>query len=140
MVFLLFAVHSSCAEEPPKDRAKSSAQPATGGIFRIGEMAQAAGDLRKAGEAFERFANSLDGLGGVIAESLATMSSEFDPFGYKTAFRTVGQQAETIQQQHNTIQALQEREIERLRSETRKLKRKLQKLRQRKTAPNRDSK
>ncbi len=67
------------------------------------------------------------------------MSSEFDPFGYKTAFRTVGQQAEMIQQQRKIIQALQEREIERLQSQNRKLKKELQKLRQRKKSRNGDS-
>ena len=86
-------------------------------------MAQAAADLRKAGEAFERFANSADGLVDAIAKSLATMSSEFDPFGYKTAFRTVSKQSEMLQQQRDIIQALQEREIKRLRNENRRLKR-----------------
>ncbi len=140
IVFLLFPANSSFAEEPPRDPAKSSVQSTATGLFRIGEMAQAAADLRKAGEAFERFANSPDGLVGIIAKSLATMSSEFDPFGYKTAFRTVGQQAEMIQQQRKVIQALQEQEIERLKSENRELKRKLQKVRQRKRARNGDSK
>jgi len=139
MILLLFPVNSSFAEEPPQDPAKSSVQSAANDLFRIGEMAQAAADLRKAGEAFERFANSPDGLVGIIAKSLATMSSEFDPFGYKTAFRTVGQQAKMIQQQGKIIHALQEREIERLRSENRELKRALQKLRQRERARNGDS-
>jgi hypothetical protein len=140
MILLLFPVNSLCAEEPRRDMAKSSVQSAANALFRIGEMAEAAADLRKAAEALERFANSPGGLVGRIAKSLATMSSEFDPFGYKTAFRTVGQQAEMIQQQRKIIQALQEREIERLQSQNRKLKKELQKLRQRKESRNGDSK
>jgi len=137
IVLLLLPVHITCAEEPPQDPAKPSvlsALSAANNLFRNGDMAQAAGDLRKAGEAFERFANTAEGLVETIAESLATMSSEFDPFGYKTAFRTVGQQTEMIQKQGKIIQALQEREIERLRKENRKLKKEFQKQRQRKRA------
>ena len=137
MVLLLLPIHRSCAEEPPRDPATPSvlsALSAANNLFRNGDMAQAAADLRKAGEAFERFANSADGLVETITESLATMSSEFDPFGYKTAFRTVGQQAEMIQQQGKIIQALQEQEIKRLRNENRKLKRESKKHRQRKIA------
>jgi hypothetical protein len=93
-------------------------------------MAQAVADLRKAGDSFEGVTKSLDGLVGTIAKSLATMSSEFDPFGYKTAFRTLGRQAEMIQQQQQIIQALQEREIERLRGENRNLRKELQQSRQ----------
>ena len=94
-------------------------------------MAQAAADLRNAGEAFERFATSLSGSAETIANSLATMSSEFDPFGYKTAFRTLGQQTAMLQQQRETIQSLQDREIERLQNENTRLRREIRKLRQR---------
>jgi hypothetical protein len=59
------------------------------------------------------------------------MSSEFDPFGYKTAFRTIGHQAEMLQAERKIIQALQEREIERLRSENSRLRKEIQKLRKR---------
>ena len=59
------------------------------------------------------------------------MSSEFDPFGYKTAFRTLGQQTAMLQQQRETIQVLQEREIERLQNDNTRLRRKIRKLRQR---------
>jgi len=139
MILLSFSVHNSYAEEPPREPAKPSVQFAANGFFRIGEMAQAAADLRSACEALERFANSPNGLVESVAKSLARMSSEFDPFGYKTAFRTVGRQAEMIQQQRKIIRALQEREIERLRSENRDLKRELQELRQRKRSRNGDS-
>ncbi len=140
VVLLLFPAHSLCAEEPPRDMENSSVQSAASDLFRIGEMAEVAADLRKAAEALERFAESSNGMVETIAKSLATMSSEFDPFGYKTAFHTVGQQAEMIQQQRKIIQALQEREIERLRSENRELKREIQKLRQRKRSRNGGSK
>ena len=102
-------------------------------------MAQAAADLRNAGEAFERFATSLGGAAETIATSLATMSSEFDPFGYKTAFRTLGQQNVMLQQQSETIRSLQDREIERLQSENARLRKKIQKLRQGDTSHGGDS-
>ena len=139
LIFLLSLVSRSGAGESPREPVKVSLPAAAGDLFRIGEMAQAAADLRKAGESFEGVAKSLDGLAGLvetIAKSLATMSSEFDPFGYKTAFRTVGQQAEIIQQQQELIHSLQEREIERLRSENRNLKKELQRLRQSKGTRN----
>lgn len=128
MILLLSSVDGACAAQTDGESAESPARSAAGGLFG-GGMAQAAEDLRKAGEAFERFANALNGPAEVIAKSLATMSSEFDPFGYKTAFRTVGRQTEIIQQQNKIINAMQEREIERLRRENRRLKRELQNVR-----------
>jgi hypothetical protein len=129
MALLCLPVHSSCAEERLEEPAKSSARAAATSLFQIGEIAQGAADLRKAGEAFERFAKSANGTVEIIAKSLAAMSSEFDPFGYKTAFRTIGRQAEIIQQQSKAIQTLQDREIERLRRENHNLKRQLRALR-----------
>jgi len=129
ILLVLIPLDRSCAEEPP--RGAANAPTAGDGLFRVGEMVQAASDLRKAGEAFERFANSLDRFAESIAQSLAIMSSEFDPFGYKTAFRTVSRQAEMLKQQRDIIHSLQEREIDRLRSENRQLRRTLRKLRQR---------
>ena len=85
---------TSAAELP-----KKPATPKVSDLLRIGEMAQAAADLRKAGEAFERLGDAMGGIAEKIAQSLAAMSSEFDPFGYKTAFRTIAQQNEFIQQQ-----------------------------------------
>jgi hypothetical protein len=115
------------AQEPKKPPASS----APSDLFRVGDMAQAASDLRKAGEAFERFGNSLDGIAGKVSESLATMSSEFDPFGYKTAFRTIGQQMVVIQQQNEIIRELQEQETKRLRNENKSLKKRLRKRKSR---------
>lgn len=91
---------------------------AAGELLRLGSgLGRAPTDLRVAGEAAERAAGLLAGPLDSIAQALATMSSEFDPFGYKTAFRTIGQQAEIIERQQATIQELQEREILRLREE-----------------------
>ena len=128
---LLFLPNRSCAEEPSREQAKVSTTPPGNPLFRLDDMAQAAADLRNAGEAFERFATSLGGSAETIAESLATMSSEFDPFGYKTAFRTLGQQTAMLQQQRETIQVLQERELERLQNDNTRLRRKIRKLRRR---------
>ena len=129
LVLLLIPLNRLCAEELPRNPTKASS--AQDSLFRIGELAQAAADLRKAGEAFERFAILLDSLAESIAKSLATMSSEFDPFGYKTAFRTIGRQTEMLQAQRDIIQAFQQREIDRLQSENRELRRELEKLRKR---------
>ncbi len=54
MILLLFPVNSLCAEEPPRDMANSSVQSAANALFRIGEMAEPAADLRKAAEALAR--------------------------------------------------------------------------------------
>ncbi|MCH8149157.1 MAG: hypothetical protein IH987_14435 [Planctomycetes bacterium] len=89
---------------------------------------KAAEYVRKAGEAFERFGGSLGGL----ADALATMSREFDPLGYKTAFRALGRQTEIIKQQSEIIQAFQAREIERLRNENQQLRERLGRIEQRK--------
>lgn len=110
------------ADDPPKEPAKSS----TNDPFGIGGMAQAASDMRQAGEAFERFGKSLGGIAGTIAEALATMSSEFDPFGYKTGFRTIGRQTEIIQEKDELIRELLEREVERLKIDNENLREQLQ--------------
>lgn len=105
-------------------------QPAPSSLVPgLGGMAQAATDLRKAGEAFERFALSMEGLGETVAASMAIMSSEFDPFGYKTAFRTLGEQAEMLRQQRDTIQELQQREIDRLRKQSKRLRKRMKRRR-----------
>lgn len=129
-VFLLIPFSHSDAQESPASPAESASAPSS--LFRLTGMAQSAGDLRKAGEAFERFAKSLDRLTASLGKSLATMSSEFDPFGFKTGFRTVGRQSEMLREQGDIIQALQQREIDRLQLENKSLRRDLMKLRKRK--------
>jgi len=135
LISLLLVVRSLSADEPlfPEEpKAESAESPGAAeakNSFGVNDVAQAAADLRKAGEAFERCADSLSQTAESIAASLATMSSEFDPFGYKTAFRTLGEQSEMLRQQREIIQALQEREIHRLRRENQALKKEVQKLR-----------
>ena len=116
------------AQVPPKDAPSSDPKGKLVNVFGGGDMAQAAADLRKAGEAFARFGDSLEAISSTIAEAIvqssehhAIMSRAFDPFGFKTAFRTIGQQNETIQ-------ALHKAETERLRKECEELKRKLGRL------------
>ncbi len=94
-------------------------------MFGVGEMVQAAGDFRKAAEALERFGGMLEGivskLSDGLAESsrnLAAMSDSFDPFGFKTAFKIIGEQGQTIVR-------LQKAEIRRLRKECRQGKKRL---------------
>lgn len=133
LVLVLLIVNTASAAQAPEESANSPASTKSNSLLRIGEMAQAAADLRKAAESFERLADTLDGMVQIIAESLARMSSEFDPFGYKTAFRTLGQQTEIIQQQSELIRELQEREIERLQSENQTLRKQLEQTRRRVT-------
>ena len=125
LVFLLLASKASLADEPAK---KPSPLSAVRDLLNVSELVKAAEDVRKAGEAFERFGGSLGGL----ADALATMSREFDPLGYKTAFRTLGRQTEIIKQQSEIIQAFQAREIERLRNENQQLRERLGRIEQRK--------
>ena len=136
MVLLLIPLSHCDAQEPPESPAESASAPSS--LFRLTGMAQSAGDLRKAGEAFERFAKSLDRLTASLGKSLATMSSEFDPFGFKTGFRTIGRQSEMLREQSDIIQSLQQREIDRLQRENQELRRDVQKLRERKRKRNRN--
>ena len=129
LICFSLGIRALSAQEETEQPANSAAPSGLSGLLDVGKMAQAASDLRKAGEAFEKFGISLDGISGKLAAALATMSSEFDPFGYKTAFRTIGQQTEIIQQQNEIIRELQEREIERLRNENKSLKKQLRKRR-----------
>jgi hypothetical protein len=91
----------------------------------VGDMVQAAGDFRKAAEALERFGGMLKGIVSTLSEGLeessrnhAVMSDSFDPFGFKTAFKTIREQGQTIQR-------LQKAEIRRLRKECREMKKRL---------------
>ena len=105
----------------------------------LGNMAEAAKDLRGAGEAFERVAKIAERIAEPVAAALASISSEFDPFGYKTAFRLVGEQSEMLQRQRDTIRELQEREILRLESQAKKLKKRLKNQRKKRQAKSKRS-
>lgn len=117
VLFVSGAVPRARGEEAPEPTPPSRAGSAA--ILKFGQMAQAASDLNQAGQAFDRFGDSLE----VLAQSLADMSRGFDPFGYKTAFETIGQQNEIIQEQQQLIRELQQREIERLQLELERLRR-----------------
>ena len=94
-------------------------------MFGVGDMVQAAGDFRKAAEGLERFGGMLEGIVSTLSKGLlessrnhAAMSDSFDPFGFKTAFKTIREQGQTIQR-------LQKAEIRRLRKECRQSKKRL---------------
>ena len=129
---LLALLNRVFAEEPLREPARQSAPIAGISFSHIGAMAQAASDLRNAADTCVRLASALAGPAETIANSLATMSSEFDPFGYKTAFRTIRHQSEMLQQQREIIHRLQEREIQRLRMENERLKKEAKSMRKNK--------
>jgi hypothetical protein len=98
-------------------------------FLRIGELSKSAADLRAASESAERLGESAGGIAEHIAASLARMSSEFDPFGYKTAFRTLNQQANSMMQLQAKIELLQNREMQRVKAENRKLRKAIREMR-----------
>ena len=57
-----FLFFQSALAQAPKDSSKSGSQTNLLDLFRAGDMVQAAADLRKAGESFERFGKSLEVL------------------------------------------------------------------------------
>lgn len=102
--------------EPAKPQTTEPKAPASD-LFGLEGAAKAAGDLRQAGDSFDRVANVLKDLVPPVMDSLAEMSRGFDPFGYKAAFQTIAQQNETIQRQQETIQELLRADIARLQRE-----------------------
>ncbi len=126
VVGMALLVNPALAQEPPKDTSAGNSKANLFSIPGVGDMVQAAGDLRKAGEAFERFGESLRRIASTIAQGLvessknhAIMSGAFDPFGFKTAFAT-------IREQNRTIQALHKAETRSLKKECRRLKKKIE--------------
>ena len=104
------------------------AGPGSGGVWGglLGsDWGQAAADLRAASESAERWVLPLAGTIESIAESMARMSSGFDPFGYQASAATMTRQAEIIAEQQRTIDRLREAEIRRLRAENRRLRQRL---------------
>ena len=94
------------------------------GSSGAGDLLQGMSDLRKAAEASQKSLELLERImpaGGElllgVTENISRLSSEFDPFGYKTAFRTLQDQNEIIVRQQQLIQDLQQREIDRLQRE-----------------------
>ena len=122
VVGMALLVSPALAGAPPKDASAGNSKANLLSIPGAGDMVQAAADLRKAAEAFERLGESLKGIASTLAQGLAEssknhaiMSGAFDPFGFKTAFAT-------IREQNQTIQALHKAEIKRMRKECRRLK------------------
>ena len=114
---------------PKKAASKKAAPPETKGnlldMLGAGDMLGTAADLRKAGEAFERFGNVLEAIAPGITKglvegsrNLASMGHAFDPLGLKTAFTI-------IREQSQTIYALQKAEIQRLKEECQRLREEL---------------
>ena len=114
------------AAQSPADPAPAG--PGSGGVWGglLGsDWGQAAADLRAASESAERWVLPLAGTIESIAESMARMSSGFDPFGYQASAATMTRQAEIIAEQQRTIDRLREAEIRRLRAENRRLRQRL---------------
>jgi hypothetical protein len=135
VTWVVFLSNTAPAQAPEKDASPgSSSTPDIRLTDRIGigDMLKAATELRKAAEIFERLGDTVEAITSRIAEAavessgnLAAMSRTFDPFGFKSAFLTIRQQGEAIQDLHKTIQDLQQAEIKRLKEQCRKLKKKL---------------
>jgi len=112
------AAAQGSSEEPSSDASAGKVFSMSG----MGDMVRAAGDFRKATEALERLGGMLEGIVATLSKGLvessrnnAAMSDSFDPFGFKTAFKT-------IREQGKTIQKLQKAEIRRLKKECREMK------------------
>ena len=114
---------------PPKPTPKKAPPPETkGGVLKLlgaGDVGEAAADLRKAGESFERFGKALETVTPTItkgltesSQNLANIGGAFDPMGLKTAFTV-------IHEQNKIILALQQAEIERLKAECERLRKAL---------------
>lgn len=117
---------------PNPPAAQAPAGPGAGGVWGGllgGDWGQAAADLRAASESAERWVLPLADTIESIAESMARMSSGFDPFGYQASAATMTRQAEIIAEQQRTIDRLREAEVRRLRAENRRLRQRLNRYR-----------
>jgi hypothetical protein len=122
IALIMFLSYAASAQEASE---KVSSDASAGNVFNmssVGDMVKAAADFRKAAEALERFGGMLKGIVPTISKGLevsssnhAVMSDSFDPFGFKTAFKT-------IREQGRTIQRLQKAEIRRLKKELREFR------------------
>ncbi len=125
IVVIIFLSNTAPAQVVSKEVSSDSSGEKALSMFGVGDMVQAAGDFQKASEALERFGGIFEGIVEVLSESIAEisrnhaeMSESFDPFGFKTAFKTIREQGQTIQR-------LQKAEIQRLRKECREMKKRL---------------
>ncbi len=124
MVIMFFS-NAAMAQKTSEEVLSDASAGKVFNMSGVGDMVQAAGDFRKATEALERFGGILEGIVSTLSEGLAESSrnhaemiDSFDPFGFKTAFKTIGEQGKTIER-------LQRAEIRRLRRENRQMKRSL---------------
>lgn len=99
-------------------------------FLNANDILRIATELRKASESMKSFGESLNDVSTVAAEAagatsknLAAIGGEFDPFGFKTAFKTIQQQNAIIQAQSQIIMELQQKEIRRLQQENKSAKR-----------------
>ena len=126
LITILFTANTARSQEPEKSLVK---RPETAlslsnlvRSYVITEMAQMAGDLRAAAESMDRFGKSMAAVSEDASSAtqgatrnLAAIGGEFDPLGLKAAFQTIKQQNEIIQQQHETIMKLQNKQLQALR-------------------------
>ena len=105
-----------------EDEGPHKSKPNVLGLRGGRDAATAAEDMRKAGEAFERFGKSMETTTPILTKGLtestrnvADIGGAFDPIGLKTAFTV-------IREQSQTIQALQQAEIDRLKAECERLR------------------
>lgn len=144
---LVATTHLRAQDRPPTAPSGQKVQPKSPDLSELlqlgssgaGDLLQSMSELRKAAEASQKSLELIERVmpaGGElilgVTENISRLSSEFDPFGYKTAFRTVREQNEIIDRQQQLIQSLQQREIDRLQRELEMLK---QKGKRRKSTP-----
>jgi len=90
-------------------------------LLSVSNIAEVVSDVRRSSEAFsqtmvviERLSVPLLEATAAITQNVATTSSRFDPFGMKEAIQTIQRQQDVIEQQHQQIVQLQQREIRRI--------------------------
>ncbi len=122
IALIMFLSYAASAEGASEEVSSDGSAGKAFSMFGAGDLVQAANDFRRAAEALERFGGMLEGIVSTLSEGLvessgnhAVMSDSFDPFGFKTAFKT-------IREQGRAIQRLQKAEIRRLRKECSKMK------------------
>lgn len=100
-VFVLSIAQVRAQDQPEREKAPT---PAIAPDAR--NMIQAASDLRKASEALVQITSLLEKMIPIVAQAavdasheLATMSNNFDPFGYKTSYRVIHEQNKIILEQ-----------------------------------------
>jgi hypothetical protein len=124
-VALALVSGSAPGEKTQKKEVPPKGKPNVLDLLGVRDATKAAADMRKAGESFERFGNSMETTTPILSKALtestrnlADIGGAFDPIGLKTAFAV-------IREQGQTIQALQQAEIDRLKAECERLRKEL---------------